>query len=37
MKTLRYAIDIYRLYRVHHPAAYALRMAWDIGLRKLPF
>lgn len=34
---LREFVTVYRLYRRFHPPGYALRMAWDIGVRRLPF
>lgn len=30
-------VQVYRLYRNHHTRAYALRLAYDIAFRGLPF
>lgn len=30
-------LAVYRLYRRHHARTYALRMAWDIAVRRAPF
>lgn len=30
-------VQVYRLYRNHHPRLYALRLAYDIAFRGLPF
>lgn len=37
MNTLRDFIRVYRLYAGHHPRGYALRIAWGIAVRGLPF
>jgi len=37
MSTLRNFLSIYRLYRAHHPMAYALQSAYRIAFHKLPF
>lgn len=30
-------IEVYRLYRRHHPRRYALRRAWGIAFQGIPF
>lgn len=30
-------VQVYRLYRHHHPRIYAFRLAYDIAFRGLPF
>jgi hypothetical protein len=30
-------VEVYRLYRRHHPRPYALRRAWGIAFQSLPF
>lgn len=37
MNTLRHFFSIYRLYRHHHPMAYALQSAYRIAFQKLDF
>lgn len=37
MNTLRDFIGLYRLYRVKHSRAYALKRAYGIAFTKLPF
>jgi hypothetical protein len=34
---IRDFIAVYRLYRNHHPRGYALRQAWNIAVRAIPF
>ena len=34
---MREFIDVYRLYRITHSRRYALRTAWNIVVRGLPF
>ena len=37
MAALREFIQVYRLYRRHHPATYAARIAFGCAFRGLPF
>lgn len=37
MNTAREFINVFRLYRRHHPARYALATAWRIAVRGVPF
>lgn len=30
-------VQLYRLYRVNHPRAYALQRAYEIGVKHYPF
>jgi hypothetical protein len=34
---IRRFVSIYRLYREYHPPLYALRTAWRIAVRGIPF
>ncbi len=37
MSRIKDFIDVYLLYAKHHKPAYALRMAWGIAIKGLPF
>lgn len=37
MTTLREFFAVYRLYRRHHPMAYAIKRAWHIAVQGSPF
>lgn len=37
MSRLREFVTVWRLYRVHHSDAYALRRAWDIAINGSSF
>ena len=37
MKRVADFLSVYRLYRHHHPARYAARVAWGIAFKGLPF
>jgi hypothetical protein len=37
MKTITDFIGLYKLYRKHHPRSYAVRRAYEITFRSIPF
>ena len=37
MNQLREFINIYRIYAQHHPRLYALRIAYGVAFKALPF
>lgn len=37
MSALRDFLAVYRLYRNHHSFTYAVRQAWNISVRAMPF
>ena len=37
MKYIHEFVQVYRLYRTHHPIRYAIRRAFDMAFRSIPF